>query len=61
MFVVALLIVISLSLATTFLVSFIWAVRAGQFEDTLTPSLRMLTDEDSRGAKSAETPQQTKT
>ena len=45
MFVVAGLIFVSLALATAFLVAFVWAVRSGQFEDTYTPSLRVLTDE----------------
>ena len=45
MFVIALLIFVSLSLALVFLVSFIWAVRTGQFEDTCTPSMRVLADE----------------
>jgi cbb3-type cytochrome oxidase maturation protein len=44
--VIALLIVVSLGLALTFLGAFIWAVRSGQFEDTFTPSLRVLTEEE---------------
>ena len=48
MLVVFLLIFISLFLALTFLSAFVWAVRSGQFEDTCTPSMRMLPDEDSR-------------
>ncbi len=46
MLVVFLLIFISLVLAITFLTAFIWAVKSGQFEDTCTPSMRMLSDED---------------
>ncbi len=45
MFVIALLIFVSLSLAITFLTCFVWAVRSGQFEDTCTPSMRVLADE----------------
>jgi cbb3-type cytochrome oxidase maturation protein len=45
MFVIAILIFVSLSLAITFLTCFVWAVRSGQFEDTCTPSLRVLADE----------------
>ncbi len=45
--VILLLITVSLSLALAFLACFIWAVRSGQFEDTCTPSMRMLTDEES--------------
>jgi cbb3-type cytochrome oxidase maturation protein len=31
--------------ALGFLAAFIWAVRSGQYEDTYTPSLRILTEE----------------
>ena len=31
--------------ALVFLGAFIWSVRSGQYEDTLTPSMRMLADE----------------
>jgi cbb3-type cytochrome oxidase maturation protein len=40
-----LLIPISLLVALGFLAAFLWAVRSGQYEDTLTPALRVLTDE----------------
>jgi cbb3-type cytochrome oxidase maturation protein len=43
--VLVLLIFASLVIATTFLVAFIWAVRSGQYEDTCTPSIRMLAEE----------------
>lgn len=45
MSVILILILASLGLATTFLAGFIWAVRSGQFEDTCTPSMRILSDE----------------
>ena len=45
MSVLALLIFASLAIALTFLVAFIWAVRTGQYEDTCTPSMRMLAEE----------------
>ena len=51
MLVIFLLIFVSLALALAFLAAFIWAVRAGQFEDTCTPSMRMLADEESNGTK----------
>ena len=51
MLVVFLLIFISLTLAVTFLVAFIWAVKSGQFDDTCTPAMRMLTDEESAKPK----------
>ena len=47
--VIVLLILASLGLALVFLGGFIWAVRSGQFEDTCTPSLRMLTDDEPGG------------
>jgi cbb3-type cytochrome oxidase maturation protein len=36
---------VSVAIAAAFLVTFIWAVRSGQFEDTCTPSMRVLTDD----------------
>ena len=45
MSVLVLLIFASLAIATTFLMAFIWAVRSGQYEDTETPSMRMLVEE----------------
>lgn len=45
--VILILIPVSLVLAAGFLAAFFWAVRSGQYEDTCTPSLRILADEDS--------------
>ncbi len=42
---ILILIAASLGMAALFLVVFILAVKRGQFEDTSTPSLRMLADE----------------
>ncbi len=42
MYVLIVLILASLSVATTFLLAFWWAVRNGQFDDTYTPSMRIL-------------------
>lgn len=42
MSVIVLLIIISISVATGFLLAFFWAVRSGQFEDQYTPAIRML-------------------
>ncbi|WKV12546.1 cbb3-type cytochrome oxidase assembly protein CcoS [Marivirga harenae] len=39
------LIIVSLIVATGFLVAFVWAVRSGQFDDASTPSYRMLWDD----------------
>jgi cbb3-type cytochrome oxidase maturation protein len=49
MSVIVILILASLGVAATFLGGFIWAVKSGQFEDTLTPSMRILA-EDSRAS-----------
>ena len=43
--VILILMLASLGVALLFLGAFIWAVRSGQFEDTFTPSMRILTDE----------------
>jgi cbb3-type cytochrome oxidase maturation protein len=45
MSIILFLILASLGLALAALGGFIWAVRTGQFEDTCTPSMRILTDE----------------
>ena len=45
MSVVIILILASLAVALLFLGGFVWAVRSGQYEDTLTPSLRVLADD----------------
>jgi cbb3-type cytochrome oxidase maturation protein len=45
MIVIFLLIPLSIVTAAVFLMGFIWAVRSGQYEDTCTPSLRSLMDD----------------
>jgi cbb3-type cytochrome oxidase maturation protein len=45
MSVLLILIVVSLGVALVFLAGFIWAVKSGQYEDTSTPSLRVLADD----------------
>jgi cbb3-type cytochrome oxidase maturation protein len=45
MSVLVLLIVSGGLVAGGFLAAFVWAVRAGQFDDTATPPVRMLLDE----------------
>jgi cbb3-type cytochrome oxidase maturation protein len=42
MSVIIILITASLLIAIGFLVAFIWSVKAGQYEDDYTPSVRML-------------------
>ncbi len=46
MSVILILIVASLAVAVAFLVGFIWAVRSGQFEDTCTPAMRILGEDE---------------
>lgn len=45
MIIILLLIPLSIVIAAAFLGAFIWAVRSGQYEDTCTPSMRLLTDD----------------
>ena len=51
MSVLVLLIVAGGIVAAGFLGAFLWAVSSGQFDDTATPPLRMLLDEDSVDVK----------
>lgn len=44
MSVLVLLIAAGGTVASGFLVAFVWAVRSGQFDDTSTPAVRMLLD-----------------
>ena len=46
MSVILLLIPLSIVIAACFLGAFIWAVRSGQCEDTCTPSMRLLLEEE---------------
>jgi cbb3-type cytochrome oxidase maturation protein len=45
MSIIALLITISLSIALLFLGIFLWSMKSGQYDDTYTPSVRMLFDD----------------
>lgn len=44
MTIIIVLVIVSLSLAIGFLIAFLWAVKSGQFDDTYTPSIRILMD-----------------
>ncbi len=46
MSVLILLIAISLIVAIGFLISFLWSVKSGQYDDDYTPSVRMLFDDE---------------
>lgn len=52
MSVIVILILASLSLALAFLAGFLWAVRSGQYEDTFTPSMRVLAEEEGQSHES---------
>jgi cbb3-type cytochrome oxidase maturation protein len=56
MSVVFLLIPLSVLIAACFLGAFIWAVRSGQYEDTVTPALRVLLHDGKTPAASAGAP-----
>ncbi len=43
--IIVLLISISLLIATGFLISFLWNMKSGQYDDTYSPSVRMLFDD----------------
>ncbi len=47
------LILISLSIAILFLAIFFWNMKSGQFDDTYTPSVRMLFDDKKADEKPA--------
>jgi cbb3-type cytochrome oxidase maturation protein len=49
--VIILLIGFSLLVASVFLISFLWAVKNGQYDDRYTPSVRILFDDDEDGGK----------
>ena len=51
MSVIIILIVISLVLALLFLGCFVWAVRSGQYEDTATPAIRLLAEDEKRQSR----------
>ncbi len=46
MSVIFILLAASLGLGITFLIAFLWATKSGQFDDTVTPAMRILSDED---------------
>jgi cbb3-type cytochrome oxidase maturation protein len=46
MIIILALIIISLIVAGSFLVAFIWAVKSGQYEDDYSPAVRILYDDE---------------
>jgi cbb3-type cytochrome oxidase maturation protein len=52
--VIFVLIILSLLVAAGFLLAFFWAVRSGQFEDSYTPSIRVLFDDGTKQKKKSD-------
>lgn len=48
MSVIVVLIGVSLFVALGFLIAFLWAVKSGQYNDTYTPSIRILFDDEKK-------------
>ena len=55
MSVILILILASLAVALAFLGGFIWAVKSGQFEDTCTPAMRILSEDETAKHPASET------
>lgn len=53
MSVIFILLAASLGLGVTFLVAFLWATKSGQFDDTITPAMRILSEEEKTDSPSA--------
>ena len=51
MSVLFILIIVSLAVAISFLVAFVWSVKDGQYEDDYTPTMRMLFDDEIKETK----------
>jgi cbb3-type cytochrome oxidase maturation protein len=60
MIVIFLLIPLSVVVASLFLGAFIWAVRSGQYEDTCTPSMRLLLEDRQPGKPEIQSESETK-
>lgn len=54
-----LLIGFSFLVAIGFLIAFLWAVKSGQFEDSYTPSVRMLFDDELKNKPGKPMPEKT--
>lgn len=52
MTIIYLLIGCSIAIALLFLVGFLWSIRSGQYDDTYTPSVRMLFDQNDESKSS---------
>lgn len=52
--IIYLLIFISVIIASGFLIAFVWSVNSGQYDDDVTPAIRMLFDNEVRTPENAE-------
>jgi cbb3-type cytochrome oxidase maturation protein len=57
MSVIVVLIGFSIVVASGFLVAFLWAVKSGQYDDDVSPSIRILYDKDELKSEQTETNQ----
>jgi cbb3-type cytochrome oxidase maturation protein len=57
--IITLLITISVTIAVVFLAVFYWNMKNGQYDDTYTPSVRMLFDDKPAGEAPKHTPEKT--
>jgi cbb3-type cytochrome oxidase maturation protein len=55
MAIIVVLICISIVVASLFLWAFIWSVKSGQYDDTYTPSVRMLFEDQQTGSTTGST------
>ena len=46
----------SIAIALAFLIGFLWSIRSGQYDDTYTPSVRMLFDGTETMAQNGDSP-----
>jgi cbb3-type cytochrome oxidase maturation protein len=53
--IIVLLICISLTIAVVFLLVFYWSMKSGQYDDTYTPSVRMLFEDKKKTSKTSPT------
>lgn len=58
MLIIVLLISVSITIAVTFLLIFYWNIRSGQYDDTYTPSVRILF-EDKKQIEGSDTKEET--
>lgn len=59
MAIIVVLICVSVVVASLFLWAFIWSVKSGQYDDTYTPSVRMLFEDQQKAASTTSTTEST--